>query len=258
MAGQYDTMIAHRSGTPMSDTKQNLTPSRWKLLVFYGIVVLLGWLALDRIDRPRFRNQLNTALVRQTREYNDDLQAEIDSIWSRIENGLARNDKKLLKRLKPPATETEIAAVEAKLGYPLPGELKASLKVHNGAIQLVSNHELYTAAGIPSLQDVYVDSCITYPIGRLHPDPAEFHPFWHPGWLPVGGWEVYELIVNTETGGVYEWNEHSMAFQATSWKRWLENVARRLESGRFKLIDGDWTNESRYHSPGAEEETGWE
>ncbi len=246
----------------MSNQKRNTTSARRKLVVFYLAVALLSWLSIRWLERPRFRNALDTPRVVASRHYDEPLQNEIVAIWQRIERQLEKHDPKFVKWLKPPVSDAEIAATEAELGYPLPGDVKASLKVHNGAVRLASNHGIHNAGGIESLRDMYIESCNAYPIGVVHPDPEQFHAFWHPGWLPVGGWQVYELVVNTETGGVYYWNEYSARFQAKSWKRWLENVAQRLESGEFKPVATkygyDWTNEDKYDSPGAEEQNGWE
>ena len=53
--------------------------------------------------------------------------------WSRIQNWLIHNADVVAENLQPGATDEEIAALETKLGVPMPDDLRASLEVHNGA-----------------------------------------------------------------------------------------------------------------------------
>jgi cell wall assembly regulator SMI1 len=245
----------------MSSISRPNRSRRIKLLLFYVLVIGFSWLSLHWLDTPRFRNVLDSPRTQAAWHYDLAVQSDVDQLWRRIEAALNQHDTKFVERLNGPATNAEIAKAEAALGYPLPGDVKASLKVHNGGLRLASTHDLHDASGIASLHDMYIRSCVQYPSGPLKTDPTEFQSYWHPGWAPVAGWDVVELIVNAESGSVYYWDEHRAQFQARSWKRWLENVARRLESGEFTPLESKWgerwTNQDKYHSPGAEETNGW-
>lgn len=56
----------------------------------------------------------------------------IDQSWERIERWLANHAPATLASLNPPASADELAQAETALGRPLPEELTASLRRHNG------------------------------------------------------------------------------------------------------------------------------
>ncbi|MET7750776.1 SMI1/KNR4 family protein [Micromonospora sp. NPDC005367] len=56
----------------------------------------------------------------------------VTEAWKRIEDGLSRVLPASLRHLAAPAEVQEIDAVEAALAQPLPPDLRASLRVHNG------------------------------------------------------------------------------------------------------------------------------
>jgi cell wall assembly regulator SMI1 len=58
--------------------------------------------------------------------------AEIDQLWERIDRWLADHAPATLASLNPPASASDLAEVETALGRPLPEELTASLRHHNG------------------------------------------------------------------------------------------------------------------------------
>jgi cell wall assembly regulator SMI1 len=56
----------------------------------------------------------------------------IDQLWERIERWLANHAPATLASLNPPASADDLTQVETALGRPLPAELTASLRRHNG------------------------------------------------------------------------------------------------------------------------------
>lgn len=56
----------------------------------------------------------------------------IDAAWSRLETYLAQEDPDALASLQPPASEEQVAALEAELGVSLPSALRATLLRHDG------------------------------------------------------------------------------------------------------------------------------
>jgi cell wall assembly regulator SMI1 len=56
----------------------------------------------------------------------------IQEAWKRIEQWLSVNFPEALQQLRPPATDREIAAVEAEINLELPEVVKASFKIHDG------------------------------------------------------------------------------------------------------------------------------
>lgn len=57
---------------------------------------------------------------------------DVPASWARIERWFAAKLPDRVLLLRPPATEAEIAEAEARLGRPLPPDLRASYLVHDG------------------------------------------------------------------------------------------------------------------------------
>ena len=184
------------------------------------------------------------------------MQSEVAAIWSRIEIALARHDRKYVEELGPPATDEELATLEETLGYRIPGELRASLKIHAGSAEFLSIFELYDVREIDSDWSAYVDTTTSVVTEPLTATPEAFESYaWHPGWIPIAGWGVFRILVNVETGEVCHWDKSNAKPQARSWKRWLEVVADRLESGEYHPFapgDSMWEGTDDYWTPGSE------
>ncbi|MBY0231748.1 MAG: SMI1/KNR4 family protein [Gemmataceae bacterium] len=58
--------------------------------------------------------------------------APVAESWRRIEAWFAANLPEALATLRPPATEADLAAVEARIGQPLPADFRASYLIHDG------------------------------------------------------------------------------------------------------------------------------
>jgi len=128
-------------------------------------------------------------------------QSKIAATWSKIEKWLDENAPASLASLQPPASAEPIADLEKQLGLPLagpggklPGELKESLLVHNGAKAegsafwgLVEGWMLLSCEGIASwwrtmaeLQDGGdFNDCEAEGDGEVKSD------WWNRRWIPI-------------------------------------------------------------------------
>jgi cell wall assembly regulator SMI1 len=195
---------------------------------------------------------IGTPAFDQVGHYDPQLQSEINELWERIEAALKKHGDSYTENFAPPATDEQIAQLESTLGYRLPGDFKASLKVHNGTGKFLSQHELRDVTKMDSQWYEYVEILSGPVTGPLSSDPAQMGTMeWHPAWLPVGGWDVYEIIVSLETGRVLFWTGYEAQEETKSWKRWLEIVAERLESGAYSP-ENYWADEDDYWTPGSE------
>lgn len=223
----------------------------------YLVISVLCWFSVRWIGGANRFNLLGTAAIEPIYHYDDKVQSEIEAVWKRIETTLAKHDRKYVDQLGPPATDEELALLETELGYRIPGELRASLQVHAGSEEFLSNFKLYNVSKIEFEWSVHVDISTSVVTEPLCPTPAAFEDFaWHPGWIPVAGWDVYHILINVETGEVCHWDKWNATPQTGSWKRWLEVVAERLESGEYcPLAPGDsmWEGSDDYWTPGSEE-----
>jgi cell wall assembly regulator SMI1 len=88
-------------------------------------------------------------------------------LWSRLEAYLRANAPDVLATLHPPVTDAAIRAAEAALGCPLPAELSASLRVHDGQLQDTGTNGPHTVPLVPEEFDDAGDSLATW--GELLP-----------------------------------------------------------------------------------------
>lgn len=199
---------------------------RWSSTAISWVVfAALLWGGHHWWNSPRSRNLLTSSRVAEIQRFDDDLLREMDACWKRLEIAMAGKDE---GRTTTPATIAQIEKLENDLGYRLPGELKASLLVHNGGVQ-ICNDELFSTEEIFTHWQVYVGVFSGFTPYPIAPDPRECDPLWHPGWIPVAGWDVYEILINLETGEVWRYEDPGVSFIAPSWSAWLTTAARRFE-----------------------------
>jgi cell wall assembly regulator SMI1 len=121
----------------------------------------------------------------------------LDGLWRRLEAWVRRNADAPL-RLRPGAPEAELAAAERELGFDLPAELRASLRVHDGQDVEADDPEMFAwlpgCAPLARLEDIvaawHAERARNEPSyaghhplvvsrGRLH------HHLWHPRRIPI-------------------------------------------------------------------------
>lgn len=206
----------------------------WRFSAIFRWVVccLLLWSGHLWWNSPRVRNTLTSSGVAKIQHFDDALLQELDARWKRLEVAMAGQNE---DRTTTPATLAQIEELEDALGYQLPGELKASLLVHNGGVQICQD-ELYSTVEILGNWRVYIDVFGGYRQYSIAPSPYDCDPLWHPGWIPVAGWDAYEILINLETGEVWRYEDPGVSFVAASWRDWLEKAASRFE--RVEVPEG--------------------
>jgi cell wall assembly regulator SMI1 len=183
--------------------------------------------------------------------------------WRRIEGWLEVNNPPLRAALKPPASDAELAAIEAVIGAELPGDFKESWRVHGGtgdtAGSLIPARDApgdrYGNATTPG--GYYLMPCaeilLEWRSWKLLADGGEFagqestgdhgirRAWWHPGWVPFasngGGDSICLDLAPAAAGTVgqvitmnHETAERELL--APSYARWLAEVADLVEHGR--------------------------
>ncbi|GAA0947662.1 SMI1/KNR4 family protein [Virgisporangium aurantiacum] len=103
-----------------------------------------------------------------------DIDERVADAWARVEAALGRVLPDSLRQLNAPAAVEEIDAVEAVLAMPLPRDLRASLRIHNGTKWIFSAdgqrrpspvplNQLYDTDGIVEATRMWRDN--------YHPEP---------------------------------------------------------------------------------------
>jgi cell wall assembly regulator SMI1 len=131
--------------------------------------------------------------------------------------------------LNPPASEAQIAALEAKIGYALPDDVKALYRSANGqknhrSVTLAKGqfmvpffgqyHFLSTEEAARDYQgwkDIRDDSGAQFDEDfngfiTVRDGDAVHREYWHPGWLPIavdGGGNHYGIDLSPAPGGKY-------------------------------------------------------
>ena len=146
-----------------------------------------------------------------------------------------------------PATDEQIAELESRFGYELPGQLKAFLKIHGPP-------DKRTADGLAGSNWHFyeIDSIYKRSMETTHRTPwgtpeggMPCAPDWYYGWAP-GVVEImsddYEFLgIYIEDGKVYELDpESGYVEQATSLVDWFNNISDRLENGQYSKNGGDF------------------
>lgn len=150
----------------------------------------------------------------------------IPALWERIETWLDTYGE--LRQLRPPATETQIAAAEAELGFSLPAELRESLLRHDGVM--------------PDAWPDWSAMRLAHMVrGAKEYAEEEFEDAAH--LLPVadggdGSYLVLTLSEQAETTGQLFFFEGEMEGEVfPSWQARLADLADGLDSGRDRLDD---------------------
>jgi cell wall assembly regulator SMI1 len=178
---------------------------------------------------------------------------DVDEIWQRIERWLSRNAKPVFKSLRPPASESEIAAAEDALSRPLPDDFRQSLLRHDG--QRLSTKS-GTAPGFHSSEYLLpLKDCLEYRqmmvellgegIGKdldIDTEGPVRAVWWDRAWLPftLDGMNNTECLdLHPARGGrkgqvIEHWSqEHTRLVNARSFLAWLGGFADGLDAGEY-------------------------
>ena len=143
----------------------------------------------------------------------------MNEVWERLEAYLREHAPELHDGLAPGASEAALSQLERTLGYPLPGDLRASLARHDGERGSVGflSHDLLSCEGIRASWETQRQ------VGGED---------WRTGWIPVAhdgaGNYVY---VDAASGAVRSFDHEGWvhAELADAWREVLEEAADLLE-----------------------------
>ncbi|WP_390899368.1 SMI1/KNR4 family protein, partial [Streptomyces mirabilis] len=76
-------------------------------------------------------------MMRPPRRGIDPVVPPVATSWHRIDAWLSRHASKALADLRPPASWQSIQEAESRLGFPLPADLRESLRCHDGDTSLL-------------------------------------------------------------------------------------------------------------------------
>ncbi len=178
----------------------------------------------------------------------------IADAWQRIEAALLRRAPELSRALAPPATRAHLRRLEKALGLPLPRDLAASLRIHNGMTRsylgenrffnyealLSTDNILDRWKALKSLLDQKIFSEAGCPVTKTR--KLKNDAWWRPAWVPItdsdGDGYFVDLdppVLGTPGQVFYFYNAGARPRRvvAGSYLEWLEMVATKL--GRAKL-----------------------
>jgi cell wall assembly regulator SMI1 len=182
----------------------------------------------------------------------------IAEIWARIERVLKGRMPDTAKTLAPPASEQEIAQLEAGIGLVLPDEFQASLRIHNGQDDPYGLHGFFLDGPLATTVEIAeiwrIKSDCDDHFRRVYADWDEHRheEWWSRLWIPFthgnGGSDCLCINLNPDVrpGGTFgeiichlNSNPHEPGI-AANYGAWLEGVAMRLEAGEFTVKEGKW------------------
>jgi hypothetical protein len=140
-------------------------------------------------------------VIDQPKNFIDPVIPSVSASWRRIDAWLTEHAPVSFARLRPPATVEAIARAESLIGMPLPCDLRASLRCHNG--------EDFPGA-LPGSPLFPVEEIVVARRMRLDnwdpedPDQAE-SPWWGEQWVPFTGDVVSPHFIDVGTG---IWHNH--------------------------------------------------
>jgi cell wall assembly regulator SMI1 len=169
-------------------------------------------------------------------------------IWERIETWLSTHAPEPLATLNVGATQQQLEHLEQTLGYVLPDDLRASVKIHNGqrhsANGLINGWELLSVERMLEQwtflkefydADEFVDNSVTVK-GNVA------NEWWSPMWLPVtdngnGDYHCIDLTPGSSCGQIlmfwHDWGERKV--ESSSFKLWLGDFVAELEAGMVEM-----------------------
>jgi cell wall assembly regulator SMI1 len=156
-------------------------------------------------------------------------QSTISTSWARIEAWLGKRAKRIAKTLRSPASEQRLLEFERGLKLNLPGEVRESYRVHDGAPEsdlLPSSHPEDMGYSLLSLDEI-----------SGHLSSAAKWEGWRAAWVPLatnggGDYQCADLA----DGRVVEWQRETgvVEVMAPSWAARLAELADGLEQKRYR------------------------
>lgn len=171
----------------------------------------------------------------------------VRNLWQRIERVLQTHAPDTSATLAPPATEDEIAALEAAIGLSLPSDLRASLKAHNGQNDPTRCHGFCGEGILLDTNQIADRWKMATEIDESERFSAALGhgPWWKASCIPFTDAEGNMLCVDMDTAlgdriGEVVCHVHDSEIErglGTSYCAWLSSLADRLDAGRFRIDD---------------------
>jgi len=197
----------------------------------------------------------------------------MQTLWERLETWAKDNAPSMAEDLAQGATSAEIEELEAIVGIALPVELRDSLAIHNGEndgwpCKIFADRGAYLstqriAEQWKSYQEIASQLDATYDSdpdelirdGIINVEGPVRPVMFDPAWLPImecNGDVFWALDFAPGDGGTngqvieVDWEGCSWRVVATSFQALVEDYVDELESGAFRLEDGQPTKEAPY------------
>jgi cell wall assembly regulator SMI1 len=173
---------------------------------------------------------------------------DVAETWTRIEQVLQKHVPDTARTLARPATDDDIAELQAAIGLILPTDFCQSLKVHNGQEDSTRCHSFIIEGLLASTSQISETwRMLTEVDDRFRQELADWvqGDWWSRHWVPFtigdGDCLCINLDPNVRPGGtlgeivchVHD-NPHEDGI-AVSYGAWLQLLADRLENGEFTI-----------------------
>ena len=173
-------------------------------------------------------------------------------LWIQLENWLSAHWPSGLAELNPPATDQEIASLEAALGVSLPKDFVDCLKVHNGQSPtsggLFDGSEFLSCAAIQGQWSVWKDLLDSGEFDGIESEPQEGirSDWWNARWIPFthnGGGDHLCIDLAPGEGGhvgqvITMWHDMGeRAVQAKSFRAWFSEYVAAVVAGDYVYSD---------------------
>jgi cell wall assembly regulator SMI1 len=182
----------------------------------------------------------------------------IPAAWITIERVLQEHLPVLVRALRRPATDKQIAALEQFIGRRLPDDFVESLPIHNGIKdsylgpnRLFNNEALLSTHDITAAWRIMKELLEDCPDFQESGDPRtrsrriKNRQWWYPGWVPITDNEGDGYILDLDPAArgrigqvFYFYHDGSRPREvvARSFGAWLDQLAKRL-AGRKSRIE---------------------
>jgi cell wall assembly regulator SMI1 len=171
----------------------------------------------------------------------------IPDLWSRIERVLEQQAAEAAATLAGPATDQQIEELEAAIGQTLPGDLRSSLKVHDGQRDPTRCHAFCGEGMLLSVAEIADRWKMVTEIdeeNRFSAAPGQ-GPWWKASCIPFTDADGNMLCVDMDPSlgsrrGEVVCHVHDSEIErglGASYETWLSSLVKRLEAGRFRIDD---------------------
>lgn len=214
-------------------------PIRAKAVFLVTVTAGAWWLSALVLPQPNSAGPPFTPpdeLRAANREQYVAIRDRVQNAWNRIHAAFEKIGPRSLESLNPPATEQQIVDLETKLGFPLPDDVKCSLKIHNGQDTTKPGCFFYKLLPVQQIEATWNKSAkrdgFESGWGDAIPHWRDWD-YWQPDILPVGDdfGVDFQLWIELSTGTVFMWYQGNAVEEADSFVEWLEARAQNAEDG---------------------------